>query len=123
MPIGRFLVVSFRRLENLGGLTYPGVVEVIVIDDGSKDATFANADACQHFFAGNPDYTLRVERMKRNSGKAKALNHGLEIASHDLIVTIDADTLLEPGSLRSMVAHLYASPAQTAAIAGAIVWA
>lgn len=45
----------------------------------------------------------------------------LSLASHDLIVTIDADTLLEPGSLRSMVAHLYASPPQTAAIAGAIL--
>lgn len=112
-----------NTLENLAGLTYPGLVEVIVIDDGSKDGTFAKAQSCQHFFAANANYTLRVERMARNSGKAKALNHGLEIASHELIVTIDADTLLEPGSLSSMVAHLYASPPQTAAVAGAILLA
>ena len=112
-----------HTLENLGSLTYPGQVEVIVIDDGSKDDTFSVAERCQPFFAANPNYSLRVERMKQNSGKASALNHGLAIATHELIVTIDADTLLEPGSLRSMVAHLYAAPPKTAAIAGAILLA
>lgn len=110
-------------LRTLGSLNYPGRLELIVVDDGSRDSTFATAEACQACFADNDDYTLRVERLDRNSGKAKALNHGLSIASHELIVTIDADTLLEPGSLKSMVAHLYASPPQTAAIAGAILLA
>ncbi len=110
-------------LQNLAELAYPGEIEVIVIDDGSKDATFAQAQACQPMFAGHPRFSLRVERMARNSGKAQALNHGLAIASHSLIVTIDADTLLEAGSLNSVVAHLYASPPQTAAIAGAILLA
>lgn len=112
-----------QTLENLSALTYPGKVEVIVIDDGSKDDTFRVAELCKPHFAENPNYSLRVERMKRNSGKAKALNHGLAMAAHELIVTIDADTLLEPGSLRSMVAHLYAAPPKTAAIAGAILLA
>lgn len=129
-PAVSILVAAYQEeelitntLENLGGLIYPGVIEVVVIDDGSKDDTFVKAQACQHFFRGRENYTLRVERMARNSGKAKALNHGLAIASHRLIVTIDADTLLEQGSLNSMVAHLYASPPQTAAIAGAILLA
>ena len=112
-----------NTLENLAAMTYPGQIEVIVIDDGSTDETFNGAGRCQSFFDAKPDYFLRVERMKQNSGKAKALNHGLGLASHDLIVTIDADTLLEPGSLRSMVAHLYAAPPKTAAIAGAILLA
>ena len=110
-----------NTLENLSSLTYPGMLEVIVIDDGSKDETYLMARRCQHLFDAHPEYSLRVIKMKRNSGKAKALNHGLVIATHQLIVTIDADTLLEPGSLQSMVAHLYASPPQTAAIAGAIL--
>lgn len=112
-----------HTLENLAGLSYPGPVEVIVIDDGSKDETFAVASRCQSFFDGNRSYSLRIERMERNSGKAQALNRGLALSTHQLIVTIDADTLLEPGSLRSLVAHLYASPPQTAAIAGAILLA
>ncbi len=110
-------------LRVLSQLNYPGLLEIIVIDDGSKDTTFAVAKACEPDFADSPTYTLRVERMQKNGGKARALNHGLAISSHDLIVTIDADTLLEPGSLRAMIAHLYASPPQTAAIAGAILLA
>ncbi|MWV28799.1 glycosyltransferase [Erythrobacter sp. GH3-10] len=112
-----------NTLENLAALDYAGLVEVIVIDDGSKDDTLARAQACQSLFAGHPRFSLHVERMARNSGKAQALNHGLTLATYDLIVTIDADTLLEPGSLSSIVAHLYASPPQTAAIAGAILLA
>lgn len=108
-------------LRNLSGLTYPGQLEVIVIDDGSKDATFSVASACAPMFESTGNYSLRVERMAKNSGKARALNHGLEIATHELVITIDADTLLEKGSVTAMVSHLYASPPQTAAIAGAVL--
>ncbi|MGQ7828483.1 glycosyltransferase [Altererythrobacter sp. Z27] len=108
-------------LRNLSELTYPGQLEVIVIDDGSKDATFSVANACVEMFAATDNYSLRVERMVKNSGKARALNHGLNIASHELVITIDADTLLEKGSITAMVAHLYASPPQTAAIAGSVL--
>ncbi len=110
-------------LRNLSALDYPGLLEIIVIDDGSKDATFVNAEACGQYFPSSANFRLKVERMPKNGGKALALNHGLEISAHELIVTIDADTLLEAGSLRSLVSHLYASPPQTAAIAGAILLA
>ncbi|WP_394728901.1 glycosyltransferase [Altererythrobacter sp. GH1-8] len=108
-------------LSSLSGLIYQGELEVIVIDDGSKDRTVEVASECQRMFAANPRFTLRVERMVRNGGKARALNHALTLASHDLIVTIDADTLLEPGSLTAMVGHLYAAPPQTAAVAGCVL--
>lgn len=112
-----------ETLHNLSQLNYPGLLEIIVIDDGSKDHTFATAKACDPEFGDNANYILRVERLDQNGGKARALNHGLAMSTHDLIITIDADTLLEPGSLRAMVSHLYASPPQTAAIAGAILLA
>lgn len=108
-------------LRNLSQLTYPGELEVIVIDDGSKDDTFLTASACYHLFATTENYSLEVERMAKNSGKARALNRGLEIARHELVITIDADTLLEKGSVTAMVSHLYASPPQTAAIAGSVL--
>jgi cellulose synthase/poly-beta-1,6-N-acetylglucosamine synthase-like glycosyltransferase len=38
-----------------------------------------------------------------NAGKAAALNRGIAAARSDLIATIDADTVLEPGSLRRLV--------------------
>lgn len=108
-------------LRSLSELTYEGPLEIIVIDDGSKDATSSVASSCEHMFSQREGYILKVEQLPKNSGKAQALNHGLARAFHDLIITIDADTLLEKGSVTSLVAHLYAAPPQTAAIAGAVM--
>jgi cellulose synthase/poly-beta-1,6-N-acetylglucosamine synthase-like glycosyltransferase/peptidoglycan/xylan/chitin deacetylase (PgdA/CDA1 family)/spore germination protein YaaH len=61
-------------------------LEVIVIDDGSKDGT---GDIVERAFAGEPKVKLlRLE----NGGKARALNRGLELARGEFIVALDADT-------------------------------
>jgi biofilm PGA synthesis N-glycosyltransferase PgaC len=110
-----------NTLRSLSELSYAGELEIIVIDDGSKDKTVEEAGSCHALFEGKSSYTLRVERMMRNGGKARALNHALTLATHELIVTIDADTLLESGALSALVGHLYAAPPQTAAIAGSVM--
>jgi hypothetical protein len=58
-----------------------GVVQVIVVDDGSRDATSLEADE-----AG-----AEVIRLKRNRGKGAALRKGLKIAIGDLVLFLDAD--------------------------------
>lgn len=110
-----------ETLRSLSQLDYAGPVEFIVIDDGSRDQTFEVAMSCTELFAGREQYCLQVVKMPRNSGKAAALNQGLKHANFELIVTIDADTLLEPGALTSMIEHLYAAPPQTAAVAGSVL--
>lgn len=55
--------------------------EVLVIDDGSSDATASIAEA-----AG-----ARVERLARNRGKGAALRAGLARTDADVVVLIDAD--------------------------------
>ena len=65
-------------------------VEVIVIDDGSKDETSA---IVARAFADEP----RVKLLTlENGGKARALNQGLAVAKGDVIVALDADTQFEP---------------------------
>lgn len=110
-----------QTLRSLSELDYQGPLEVIVIDDGSQDNTFAVASSCQSLCEARDDFSLVPLRLAKNSGKAAALNFGLEKAFHDLVITIDADTRLEPGAISALVAHLYAAPPQTAAIAGTVL--
>jgi cellulose synthase/poly-beta-1,6-N-acetylglucosamine synthase-like glycosyltransferase len=48
---------------------------------------------------------VRVIRQA-NAGKAAALNRGVEAALHDVVVTVDADTVFEAGTLRAVVQPL-----------------
>jgi biofilm PGA synthesis N-glycosyltransferase PgaC len=70
---------------------------VLVLDDGSDDGTAARFS----LFISLPRTTpfRAAAGIPQNRGKALALNDGLQAARHPLIVTIDADTRIEPGSL------------------------
>jgi biofilm PGA synthesis N-glycosyltransferase PgaC len=84
-------------VEALRATVYPPVkTEIIVVDDGSTDATYS--EACKH-----ADSSVQVLH-KPNGGKYSALNHGLEHASGEIIVTVDADSLLEADVLRQVAA-------------------
>jgi hypothetical protein len=69
--------------------------EVLVIDDGSRDQTFALADAVR---ARHPQHDIRIVRQP-NQGVAAARNRGLREARGSYIVFVDADDLLLPGAL------------------------
>ncbi len=60
--------------------------EAILIDDGSKDNSWK---VIEDLTAQNPN--LKGIRFKRNYGKSAALNSGFELASGDVVITMDAD--------------------------------
>jgi glycosyltransferase involved in cell wall biosynthesis len=66
---------AFKGLGSLGN------VDVLVVDDGSRDETAAQAEA-----AGG-----RVMRLPRNRGKGAALTEGLSAARGDVLMMLDAD--------------------------------
>lgn len=76
---------------------YAGALEVIVIDDGSRDATAAVASG---FAAADP--RVRVVTQP-NAGKSEALRRGVSLAGHGLLVFLDADTRFQPDTLRRLV--------------------
>ncbi len=81
-----------------------GVVdaEIIVVDDGSHDATAAEAQAAQAA-AGVP---VRVIRHSRNRGYGAALRSGFEGATRDAVWLMDSDAQFDPADL-SRVLPLY----------------
>lgn len=113
--------VIAATIESVCATGYPGPVEVTVIDDGSRDATAAIVEACVATIDTGPFVTVRLLRFEQNRGKAHVLNSGLAEARHDLIVTIDADTRLEPGSLTAIVERLLGDPRGPITVAGSVL--
>ena len=84
----------------------PGEVEVLVVDDGSTDQTFAVARA----IAGQDD-RVRVIRSQPNHGKGFGVRSGVLAAAGELIVFTDADGSYGPGEVARVAAALADAPA------------
>jgi len=93
--------------------TYPNL-RVIVIDDGSKDRTL---EVAREAFKAEEAAGKVLILGKKNSGKAEALNYGIEhIGDAELFVGIDADTIIAPDAIARLVPH-FINP-KVGAIAG-----
>jgi cellulose synthase/poly-beta-1,6-N-acetylglucosamine synthase-like glycosyltransferase/spore germination protein YaaH/peptidoglycan/xylan/chitin deacetylase (PgdA/CDA1 family) len=102
-----------RTIQGALDSDYPNL-HVIVIDDGSKDRTL---DVAQKAFRKEVANGRVVILTKPNSGKAEALNFGLEhIGAAEVFVGIDADTIIAPDAIARMVPH-FLNP-KVAAVAG-----
>lgn len=98
-----------RTLDSIAATTYPGDIELIVIDDGSLDGTYEEAVA----HAGTDAMVVQ----KENGGKHSALNKGLELATNDIIVSIDADSWVAPDAFEKLVERFERNP-EAGAVAG-----
>lgn len=82
---------------------YPHI-EVIAINDGSKDNTIDKLAALAQQYPG------LIVLNQANQGKASAMNNGLSHASGDIIVGIDGDAILDYDAIGYMVNHFLSSP-------------
>lgn len=102
-------------LESIERNDYPGPVEVLLVDDGSTNATAA---AVTHWLAQprGKRYAL-IARAQNGGAKGLALDAALPQLSPDseVVTVIDSDTVILPGALRSAVEALYSSPRHAAA--------
>ena len=115
----RTIIDNIRTLLSL----YYNNYEVIVVNDGSSDDSMDKMieiyelEKVNYYF----DYRLPCKRIrgvyksqnrsfkkltvidKVNGGKADSLNAGLNVSKNDLVVSIDADSIMEPDALLKMV--------------------
>ena len=75
--------------------------EIVFIDDGSRDGSdqFLQQEALR------PGSRARLLRLSRNFGKESAMTAGLDYASGDAIIILDADLQDPPELIPEMVAH------------------
>lgn len=83
---------------------YPNF-EVLIINDGSTDETGAIAERLAQLYP-----QIRSLNLLENQGKAAALNYGTLLAKGEILVTIDADCLLDKKALHWMVWHFQKFP-------------
>lgn len=93
--LGRLLEVLWE------GAFDPASTEIVVVDDGSEDAT---ADVAMYLLAGLPRST--VLRLPTNRGKGAAVRAGVAHATGSVVTFLDADMAVDPSALPNLVRQL-----------------
>ena len=84
-----------RTLDSIIDSDYP-TKEIIVVDDGSTDLTYAIAS---RYMQTSKHCKITVMR-KQNGGKVSAINYGLLFALGEIIIVVDADSIIERNALK-----------------------
>lgn len=82
--------------------SYPGAWELILVDDGSTDATIVNAKS----YLGRDGLDLKIVALQRNFGQTAAMQAGIDTAKGRLIATLDGDLQNDPKDIPMLVAEL-----------------
>lgn len=106
-PLVSVIIPTYNRgalvceaLDSVLGQTY-GSLDVIVVDDGSTDDSFARLEAY-----GNRIHLIHQE----NKGVSGARNAGIRIASGDYIAFLDSDDLWEKDKINAQVGFFRNNP-------------
>ena len=92
--------VVVATVHSLLASRYDGPLQILVVDDGSRDDT---VEVTQRAFLGERRVSVLT---KENGGKASALNHGITRATGEIIIGLDADTVFLPDTIRALVQPL-----------------
>lgn len=95
-----------RTLDSVVSQTYEGNIEIIVVNDGSKDNS---SEIVKNYCIVHPNHNIQLINQK-NGGVSKARNTGLKNATGDLIALLDSDDEWLPNKLERQVLVLKDNP-------------
>jgi len=88
-----------QSIESVAAARYPrDRLEIFVIDDGSKDDTWAHIQAAAARHVG----LVTALQLPENRGKRHALAEGFKRARGEVLVTLDSDSVIEPDALLAL---------------------
>jgi len=108
-------------IESLRRQDYAGELEVLILDDGSTDETVARAEAAIAHAEFPTGAKVRVVTGYPNMGKSAALNRGLAVCSHEIVLTIDGDSWVYADAITHIVERYLTDPPGTRAVAGCVL--
>jgi hyaluronan synthase len=104
-----------KSIDSVAAARYPrGRLEILVVDDGSKDDTWEHIEAAA---ARHPGLVTTV-RFPENRGKRAGLEAGFRRAKGEIVVTIDSDSVIDRNTLLAM-AGAFRDP-KVGAVAGKV---
>ena len=82
---------------------YPAdMLELLVVDDGSTDGTWAQLQQLQPKFP-----RLTIHRFEKNKGKRHGMAWGAERAKGEILIFMDSDSLVEPEAFYRIIQPFY----------------
>ncbi len=100
-PLHERLCLALDPLLEPGAATPLKDYEILIIDDGSADGSYA---VLEELAAIDP--RLKVIRLRRNFGQTPALQAGIDAANGDVVVTMDGDLQNDPADIPMLLAKL-----------------
>jgi len=107
LPYLSVVIPVFNEEDNVGPLNAElmevlqalnKTFEVIYIDDGSKDKSYALLKELQ-----KSNSSIRIIKFRKNSGQTAAFDAGIQAAAGEIIVTLDADLQNDPHDIPGLL--------------------
>ncbi len=115
IPVFNEEKVIRQTIKSLRKLDYSDY-EIIIVNDGSTDKTKSVAESLVGIHQGVHS-KIKISLINQsNSGKARALNAGIQYSKADFVLCMDGDSQLSPDSLKSAARH-FSNP-KIGAVAG-----